>query len=566
MSLKDRLLKLFNISPKVQQQVSQGQVRQSAMITPLMAMLSLDGFQQELYRKPLTRLERFTEYDIMDLENGDIGYALDLYADECLQPLNTKGDVFFVSCKDKEALKEAQRFVKKFNLSEKLWGYTRALAKYGEVFFWLDIDEEEGIKKCIPVHPRLVDPVYVQGSGESNFLEFAGWKSLFLEQLAGKGNYVFTPYELLQWRISDFDSVTVEGRSMLANSVKAWRMLDMLEVMVQLFRMNRAIEKRIYNIDVGNADLSQAMEIVLEYYKNMRQMTFNQVSSGEWVKTRKPSDFLEEIFFPKRSDSDSSIEIVTAPGGISDIVDVEYFKNKLRLSLGIPSGYFDEKEAGGWDKGKYLSYQDMKFAKRILRLQNAVRTGVRRLIKIHLKAKNLPANISVSFSGVSVFEAKLKAEMLKDTIEVVKNLVDLAGDMGWDKEVWGKWLIKEYLNIPANLLENLTKKEEQEETEEGGSQGKGTSEIPSEIEMQSPEGEGKSEEENKGEELGYVVGKKVPREEIETETEVISPEEAREDIEKLLTKWRSYLEKTGLSGKEAEEQVLKVRERWLKKK
>lgn len=466
MSLKDKLLKLFGVETKDYEARKSGLGREFiGLLSPMTIWTSLELMQKEFFRKPITRQDRFLEYDIMDLENSDIGFALDLFAEESLPIMTNAGELFRIKTKYPEVEKTLKKLTKRLEINEKLYAFSRALAKYGEIFTYTIIYKDEGIKELLPLHPANVDPVIIEDE-KTKTPKFVGWKSDILGSIVGEAEGIFPPYRLLQWRLPDYTAMNLEGRSMLANSVKCWKMLDMLEVMIQIYRLNRSVEKRIYKIDVGEADIVEAMRIVKEYRNNLQNVAQFQKDSGDWFKVKSPGDFLQEIFWPLRTGSNSSVEVLQAPGAVGEIADLEYFRNKLRVSLGIPTGYFDEKEGGGvnFDKGKYLAYQDIRFARKISRLQAGLRKSLKNLFRIHLTTLGISGSFDIEFQSVSIFETKMKAEILRDSVAVVKELMEFADEVGWNKGEWAKWLSSEYLNIPQDFLEKLQIKDNEEES------------------------------------------------------------------------------------------------------
>lgn len=133
------------------------------------------------------------------------------------------------------------------------------------------------------------------------------------------------------------------GTSILESIFKTYKQKELLEDSIIIYRVQRAPERRVFKIDVGDMPATQAMAAV-ERLKNeihQRRIPSNKGGTTSLMDAAyNPMSILEDYFFPQTSDGRGS-SVETLPGGenLGQIDDLRYFNNKLIRGLGIPSSY-----------------------------------------------------------------------------------------------------------------------------------------------------------------------------------------------------------------------------------
>ncbi len=130
------------------------------------------------------RSERYVDFDQMEY-TPEIASTMDIYADE----MSTYSDLrpmLNIKCPNEE-LKAVLDvlYSNVLNLEYNLFGWCRTMCKYGDLFLYLDIDENYGIKSVIALPPQEVErlegmdstnPNYVQYQWNSAGLTFENWQ------------------------------------------------------------------------------------------------------------------------------------------------------------------------------------------------------------------------------------------------------------------------------------------------------------------------------------------------------------------------------------------------------
>jgi hypothetical protein len=133
------------------------------------------------------------------------------------------------------------------------------------------------------------------------------------------------------------------GRSILENIYKVFKQKELLEDAILIYRVQRAPERRIFKIDVGNMPSHLAMQFVERIKNEMHQRRIPTVTGGGnnmMDASYNPLSINEDYFFPQTADGRGS-SVETLPGGqnLGEIDDLKYFNNKMARGLRVPSSY-----------------------------------------------------------------------------------------------------------------------------------------------------------------------------------------------------------------------------------
>ncbi len=331
----------------------------------------LSQLNSNLY-KARNRAERYIDFDEMEY-TPEIASSLDIYADEMtthstLQPMLT------IKCSNEEISYLLQNLYHKvLNIDYNLFGWSRTMCKYGDLFLYLDIDEHAGIQNCIGLPSQEVERLEGEDEANPNYVQFQ-WNSAGL---------TFENWQVAHFRILGNDKHAPYGTSVLEPARRIWRQLTMLEDAMMAYRIVRAPERRLFKIDVGNIapeDVEQYMQ------KVMTQMKRHQVvdpTTGRVDLRYNPLSIEEDYFIPVRGGSASDISNLPGSSYNGGIDDVKYLRDKLFSALKIPQSYLSMGEGATEDKTT-LAQKDIRFARTIQRLQRVVVAELEKIGIIHL--------------------------------------------------------------------------------------------------------------------------------------------------------------------------------------
>ena len=339
----------------------------------------------EVYIGHPNRVERYNQYEQMDMDS-EVNAALDILAEFCTQKNIENHTPFTLKFKEQPSDNEVkiikeqlQQWVALNEFNKRTFKIVRNTLKYGDQVFirdpetfklyWTEmskitkviVNEAEGkkpeqylVKDLNPNfqnltmtavattdtymnHPQTGGPsgAYVQPqqpfSGGSRFSHAKNEAAIGAEHVVHlsltEGLDVFWPF----------------GNSVLENIFKVFKQKELLEDSIIIYRVQRAPERRIFKIDVGNMPTHMAMAFVERIKNEIHQRRIpTQTGGGANMMdaTYNPLSTNEDFFFPTTADGrGSSVDVLPGGSNLGEITDLRFFTNKLFRGLRIPSSY-----------------------------------------------------------------------------------------------------------------------------------------------------------------------------------------------------------------------------------
>ncbi len=247
------------------------------------------------------------------------------------------------------------------------------MCKFGDMFLYLDIDPEMGIKNVIGLPSPEIERLEGQDKTNPSYVQFQ-WNS---------GGVTFENWQIAHFRILGQDKYSPYGTSVLEPARRIWRQLNLLEDAMMAYRIVRAPDRRVFYIDVGNIDPDDVEQFMLRIQNQMKRNMIVDPTTGRVDLRYNPMSIDEDYFVPTRGQSNTRIDTLAGGSFVGDIDDVKYLRDKLFSALKIPQAYLTRDEKGAEDKTT-LAQKDVRFARTIQRLQRAVISELEKIGIIHL--------------------------------------------------------------------------------------------------------------------------------------------------------------------------------------
>ena len=429
---------------------------------PNFAKRNYSSYLPDVYTGHPNRIQRYFQYDQMD-SDSEINAALDILAEFSTQQNKENETPFDIVFKDEtteheiKLLRRAlQQWTKSNKLGKRIFRIFRNALKYGDCFFvrdpetmkWLYIDnakvdrivvnESEGKKPeqyvVRDINPNLqrlsatqITPNQTYGGGGTTGGGTAAYGQSYanagavanMSGFAGNTSggrfyrtmnaYYINAEHIVHMSMSDgLDNLFPFGQSVLEQVFKVYKQKELLEDAIIIYRVQRAPERRVFYIDVGNMPTHLAMQFVERVKNEINQRRIPSTSGGvNYIDaTYNPMSINEDYFFPQTAEGRGS-KVDTLPGGtnLGEIDDLKFFTNKLFRGLRIPSSYLptgpDDSQQQYNDGRVGTAYiQELRFNKYCMRLQSMLENVFDEEFKLWIKGKGY--NIDNS-----MFELKL---------------------------------------------------------------------------------------------------------------------------------------------------------------
>ena len=344
-----------------------------------------DNFRTAAYQN-VNRAERYIDFDQMEYM-PEIASGLDIYADE-MTTSSAIQKLLLINCPNEE-IKEilSQLFYDVLNIEFNIFGWCRSMCKFGDMFLYLDIDEELGITNVIGLPSMEVERMEGEDKTNPNYVQFQ-WNS---------GGLTFENWQIGHFRILGNDKYAPYGTSVLEPCRRIWRQLQLLEDAMMAYRVVRSPERRVFYVDVGGIP---EKEIEQHMQRIVTQMKRNQVidsQTGRVDLRYNPMSTDEDYFIPVRGGA-SNTRVESLPGGTytGDVDDVKYLRDKLFSALKVPPSYLTQSDEGG-DEKTTLAQKDVRFARTIQRLQRSVVSELEKIAVVHLYTLGFKGKDLLSF-------------------------------------------------------------------------------------------------------------------------------------------------------------------------
>ena len=395
----------------------------------------------EVYTGHPNRIERYNQYEMMDVD-AEINACLDILAEFSTQKNEQNNTPFNITFNDDPTPHEVnilkqqlQQWCKLNQFDQRLFKIFRNTVKYGDQVFvrdpenfklyWVDVvkvikvivNESEGKKPEQYVIKDLNINLQNLSVAQKTNTDFAANPATGLGGSGGGTNTPYTvpamPYNTAGSRFTlgqsesaidakhivhlslteGLDRFWPFGQSILENIFKVYKQKELLEDAVLIYRVQRAPERRLFKIDVGNMPSHLAMAFVERIKNEIHQRRIPSLYGGQSIvdASYNPLSMNEDYFFPVTADGrGSSVEVMQGGQNLGEIDDLRYFNNRLARGLRVPSSYLP---TGPDDSDRPLSdgrvgtalIQEYRFNQYCERLQNYMAKTLDEEFKLFLR-------------------------------------------------------------------------------------------------------------------------------------------------------------------------------------
>ena len=367
------------------------------------ARTNYSSYLPDVYVGSPNRVERYGQYNTMD-HDSEVNAALDILAEFCTQ-VNDENSTNFKFRFNKKATNSEitilGQYLKQWNklqqFETRMFRIFRNTFKYGDAFFvrdpetkrWFYVDPGNVVRIIVNESEGKKPEQYIIKDFNLNFQEGvattpfqtnnnlhggnprAGYFTGGGQGMVGNapqqsgsrfeiqdGETAIDAEHVLHLSLSEgLDQNYPFGNSLLESIFKVYKQKELLEDAIIIYRVQRAPERRVFYVDVGNMPSHLAMQFVERVKTEIHQRRIpSKTGGGQNVvdSSYNPLSINEDYFFPQTAEGRGS-KVETLPGGtnLGEIDDLRYFTNKLVRGLRIPSSYLPT----GADDGA-SSFQD----------------------------------------------------------------------------------------------------------------------------------------------------------------------------------------------------------------
>ena len=412
------------------------------------ARTNYSSYLPDVYVGSPNRVERYGQYNTMDLDS-EVNAALDILAEFCTQENRQNNTSFTIDFLQKATNSETtiiqkylQQWTKLQKFNTRMFRVLRNVFKYGDQFFirdpetkkWFHVDPANVVRIIVNESEGKRPEQYVIKNFNLNFKDMVattpfqtngnvtgggdGYMTGGVRGMVGQpnqamsgsrfmleeGEVAINAEHVVHLSLSEgLDNNFPFGNSLLETVFKVYKQKELLEDAIIIYRVQRAPERRVFYVDVGNMPSHLAMQFVERVKTEIHQRRIpSSTGGGQNVidSSYNPLSINEDYFFPQTAEGRGS-KVETLPGGtnLGEIDDLRYFTNKLVRGLRIPSSYLPtgaDDSAAQYNDGRVgTAYiQELRFNTYCERLQGLVAEEFDQEFKRYILEKG--ANIDTS--------------------------------------------------------------------------------------------------------------------------------------------------------------------------
>lgn len=211
------------------------------------------------------------------------------------------------------------------------------------------------------------------------------------------------------------------GESLIYDSYKTWRELMLLENSVLLQRVTQSSIVRVIGVEVGDMPRENVQAHLMNIKQLIEQKAAFQVNRNMSEYTN-PGPVVNNVYIPtKNNQGVLSTQQIGGDVNIGELVDLDYYEDKLFGGLRVPKQYFGRtQDAAGFSGGQSLSIISSRYAKMIKRIQNVV-------VQMITDAINLILIDTGNASYINKFKLRMLSPTTQEEVDRRDNMSNKVG-------------------------------------------------------------------------------------------------------------------------------------------
>jgi len=413
----------------------------------------------QFFEDKATRLSKYREMATYP----EISLALDMICDEAVCK-NTKNESFTFTINNTSDIKrkDVSNLKKEFdyvvnnllNFNDMGWELFNKWLVDGEIYLEPVLDKKQkeilGFKT---LSPFTMVPI------------FEGGVITHYHQVDNDKTVEFSPNEMLYVSFGKYGRNRQDVRGFLDNSIKIYNQLRNLEDAVVIYRLVRAPERRLWNIEIGNAPPGKGEEAVRQVMNRYKRNLNYDPNTGMVNSNAHIQALTEDFWFAQRNGQASTVETIGGGNSIlGELTDVDFFLKKLYKSLKIPQTRWGADLGGStpqYTNTQDIEREELNFTKFVERLQNKFKRLVEEAFILNLKIKGYPKELwdpsryTITMQMSNAFREYRELELIQAKLDLISNYQDLIYSA---ENPTGKLSNDFFMNYIVSLPGNLAEK------------------------------------------------------------------------------------------------------------
>lgn len=476
---------------------------------------------------------KITKYREMSLF-PEVSEALDIICDDAIIK-DEKGQIVKLQFNKELKAKDERLIQDEFNyLIHNVFKKKRIYKLYkkwiveGELFLELVVNDKKdsiiGIKRLAAYKTA---PIYREGIIDK-FIQVNDNEDISGQYGVGTGipkDAIVFPKEQIAyayWDLNDYGKDKTDVRGYLEPAVRTYNQLRSLEDAIVVYRLVRAPERRVWNIEIGKMPAGKAAEYVKKLsHKYKKQLHYNP-DTGLINSSQNVQAMTEDYWFTQRDGAGSRIDTVGGGMNLGEMEDIKYFLTKLYKVLKMPKDRFQDVSTQ-YNPGRNLEREEIRFSKFIGRTLDCFQDVFMDALIQQLRFKGFDKELldrslyEIKFTESNFYKQFKKMEIIEAKINIWSSMSSYVTSPEEPNAPFAaEFVMREWCQMTDDEIE-LNNKYKKREKEEALKAAREEAELAGANELASAEASGALDDEEDAEEKPKIPPKKDEKDKEETE-------------------------------------------------
>lgn len=337
--------------------------------------------------------------------------------------INDDGEI---QAEDRKKLNSAANYILNdvLQVDRNLWGYCKRYLTEGEIYLEKILNDKKDSIIGVKVLPAFLVTPHYEANVIKEFLQLNINKmgDLTLSEKTFPENQI----TYVHWD-EYVDGDMLNPKSYLWYAVRAYNMLKGVEDSLLNYRLTRSVERRIFNIEVGNMPPGKAKEFMRKLIQEHRKTQTYDSSTGQMSQVKNLMSFNEDFWFERRAGAGSEVKNLESGMNLGELRDVDYFQKKLYKALKIPKSRWDEVKQAVYNPGRTAEIErdELDFSAFVIRVQNRIKKMFMDLFITEIKLRGFdekyinPKLYDFEYSKIDYLAAYKEMDLLENRAQIL---------------------------------------------------------------------------------------------------------------------------------------------------
>ncbi len=235
-----------------------------------------------------------------------------------------------------------------------------------------------------------------------------------------------------------------------------------------IYRMTRAPERYVFNVEVGQMQTTKVEEYIAKVANRLKQNIMYDPETGKIKDENDKLSIYKDWFFPQVNGTGTDVDVLQAGNMIGQLEEIEAMQKILFRQLFIPyNRYTQEGSTVNFGNASEIEHSEMKFHRHIQKLQKQYNSVLFDLLRLELslsgkmdfeKFEEIKSDINIVWDSENIYQETKEIGILNRRAEALREFEAYSGRFG----ITDKWIAETILDIDEDDYKERLKETKEE--------------------------------------------------------------------------------------------------------